>query len=180
MLPSVRDRHMSGKMVVRVGRLRAHGIELWNRTPLHSLPMRQSQWGAIGILCCIPLVMEIGCPAVCIPPRALCGSGVDLSRALCPKRATVLGSAALVLRCSIVLSDAECLVGVGSKDPSVPLKHFVSRHARCSCTVLASPPIRRRVECHAVPTSRRNATWLILPVVICLSQRLSHACVSMN
>lgn len=29
-------------------------------------------------------------------------------------------------------------------------------------------------------TSRRNATWLILPVVICLSQRLSHACVSMN
>jgi hypothetical protein len=29
-------------------------------------------------------------------------------------------------------------------------------------------------------TSIRNATWLILPVVICLSQRLSHACVSMN
>ncbi|GJT90870.1 hypothetical protein Tco_1079715 [Tanacetum coccineum] len=26
-------------------------------------------------------------------------------------------------------------------------------------------------------TSKRNATWLILPVVICLSQRLSHACV---
>uniref|UniRef100_M1DS60 Uncharacterized protein n=1 Tax=Solanum tuberosum TaxID=4113 RepID=M1DS60_SOLTU len=25
--------------------------------------------------------------------------------------------------------------------------------------------------------SLRNATWLILPVVICLSQRLSHACV---
>ena len=33
---------------------------------------------------------------------------------------------------------------------------------------------------HAVSTSMRNATWLILPVVICLSQRLSHACVSMN
>ncbi|GJX00052.1 hypothetical protein Tco_0183965 [Tanacetum coccineum] len=27
-------------------------------------------------------------------------------------------------------------------------------------------------------TSKRNATWLILPVVICLSQRLSHACVN--
>jgi len=25
-----------------------------------------------------------------------------------------------------------------------------------------------------------DATWLILPVVICLSQRLSHACLSMN
>ncbi|PHT27762.1 Regulator of rDNA transcription protein 15 [Capsicum baccatum] len=29
---------------------------------------------------------------------------------------------------------------------------------------------------HATPASMRNATWLILPVVICLSQRLSHAC----
>lgn len=28
--------------------------------------------------------------------------------------------------------------------------------------------------------TRRSATWLILPVVICLSQRLSHACVSIN
>ncbi|KAK0594429.1 hypothetical protein LWI29_028504 [Acer saccharum] len=28
-----------------------------------------------------------------------------------------------------------------------------------------------------VSVSWRNATWLILPVVICLSQRLSHACV---
>ncbi|KAK9048499.1 hypothetical protein SSX86_008097 [Deinandra increscens subsp. villosa] len=26
--------------------------------------------------------------------------------------------------------------------------------------------------------SKRIATWLILPVVICLSQRLSHACVT--
>ena len=25
-----------------------------------------------------------------------------------------------------------------------------------------------------------GATWLILPVVICLSQRLSHACLSVN
>lgn len=50
-----------------------------------------------------------------IPPRALRGCGVDLSRALCPKRAPVLGSAALVLRRSTVLSDPECLVGVGSK-----------------------------------------------------------------
>ena len=26
----------------------------------------------------------------------------------------------------------------------------------------------------------KGVTWLILPVVICLSQRLSHACLSMN
>ncbi|CAA3001837.1 Hypothetical predicted protein [Olea europaea subsp. europaea] len=29
---------------------------------------------------------------------------------------------------------------------------------------------------HLMSTSKRNASWLILPVVICLSQRLSHAC----
>ena len=28
--------------------------------------------------------------------------------------------------------------------------------------------------------SSANRTWLILPVVICLSQRLSHACLSIS
>jgi hypothetical protein len=41
----------------------------------------------------------------------------------------------------------------------------------------ARPPRGRAAR----PRSPRGrATWLILPVVICLSQRLSHACVSMN
>ena len=31
-----------------------------------------------------------------------------------------------------------------------------------------------------VTTPRGIVTWLILPVVICLSQRLSHACLSIN
>ena len=30
------------------------------------------------------------------------------------------------------------------------------------------------------PRSDKKVTWLILPVVICLSQRLSHACLSVN
>jgi hypothetical protein len=30
------------------------------------------------------------------------------------------------------------------------------------------------------PAGPRIATWLILPVVICLSQRLSHACLSIS
>ena len=38
--------------------------------------------------------------------------------------------------------------------------------------------------CCGVPSERsrgeRIVTWLILPVVICLSQRLSHACLSIN
>lgn len=40
---------------------------------------------------------------------------------------------------------------------------------------------RRRARLRPrAPMSARKATWLILPVVICLSQRLSHASVSMN
>ena len=115
-----------------------------------------------------------------LPSRALRGYGADLNRALCPKRAPPTGVAALVHRCSIVLSDAERFVGVGSRPCSSDAMHFVPRLERRSCLVLASPPTCRCAEDHAVPTSRRNATWLILPVVICLSQRLSHACVSMN
>ena len=43
----------------------------------------------------------------------------------------------------------------------------------------ASPSTRCLVR---TPTgrARRTVTWLILPVVICLSQRLSHACLSIN
>src|SRR5277367_1411619 len=40
-------------------------------------------------------------------------------------------------------------------------------------------------DCRALPShlgmqGRKVVTWLILPVVICLSQRLSHACLSIN
>ena len=46
------------------------------------------------------------------------------------------------------------------------------------------PPLPRPGAAGArrpAPARRRGrATWLILPVVICLSQRLSHACASMN
>lgn len=47
--------------------------------------------------------------------------------------------------------------------------------------------LRRRKVCRrfgdspsGLPPSCASVTWLILPVVICLSQRLSHACLSMN
>ena len=39
-------------------------------------------------------------------------------------------------------------------------------------------PVRGRAQSR--PSSTRIVTWLILPVVICLSQRLSHACLSIN
>jgi hypothetical protein len=43
--------------------------------------------------------------------------------------------------------------------------------------------IFRSLGSHALRTSvpgSRIVTWLILPVVICLSQRLSHACLSIS
>ena len=40
-------------------------------------------------------------------------------------------------------------------------------------------PLRRAAEARRGPRPA-IVTWLILPVVICLSQRLSHACLSIN
>ena len=39
---------------------------------------------------------------------------------------------------------------------------------------------RTRVRGDHSDVGRKVVTWLILPVVICLSQRLSHACLSIN
>ena len=36
------------------------------------------------------------------------------------------------------------------------------------------------LPCRRLRLASKAATWLILPVVICLSQRLSHACLSIN
>ena len=56
-----------------------------------------------------------------------------------------------------------------------------SSHHRRSKTIDGLPAVAlRSLGCAAASASRIDATWLILPVVICLSQRLSHACVSMN
>ncbi|CAL8988974.1 unnamed protein product [Prunus brigantina] len=59
-----------------------------------------------------------------------------------------------------------------------PIGSVFARHVRLSCPRRALDPQGHlsRTE----PMSERNATWLILPVVICLSQRLSHACYNLN
>ena len=41
------------------------------------------------------------------------------------------------------------------------------------------PPLTGGTSC-AVGRRTTTVTWLILPVVICLSQRLSHACLSIS
>ena len=53
--------------------------------------------------------------------------------------------------------------------------------ARARSTEPLSPQEDGREKAHQPrPDRHRRATWLILPVVICLSQRLSHACLSTN
>ncbi len=47
-------------------------------------------------------------------------------------------------------------------------------------TVLAFGPRYPRASLHGRTPGEQIVTWLILPVVICLSQRLSHACLSIS
>ena len=53
----------------------------------------------------------------------------------------------------------------------------------CSQHEIAPVPCEQLCRRHRVRmrvVDEKKATWLILPVVICLSQRLSHACLSIN
>ena len=67
--------------------------------------------------------------------------------------------------------------GAWSYARGMPLRLYEQRFPVCVTRRPARPGRCR--SCRAGSRLRR-ATWLILPVVICLSQRLSHACVSMN
>ncbi|KAJ4699518.1 hypothetical protein OWV82_026566, partial [Melia azedarach] len=91
----------------------------------------------------------------------------------CP---AILRTAASAHGASPVLSDAERYAWArGRLGLAVPkLRAFVLDANDCRARLDLA---QRVVRASASP---RNATWLILPVVICLSQRLSHACVSMN
>ena len=53
------------------------------------------------------------------------------------------------------------------------------RWRRFSTNICSSPASRASLP-HQSPRFTMTATWLILPVVICLSQRLSHACLSIS
>lgn len=78
---------------------------------------------------------------------------------------------------------AGCSLGCGvccERGSFVPL---CCSNSRLPWMTLAPAPVSFAVSVAVlVPGAKSlmDATWLILPVVICLSQRLSHACVSMN
>ena len=55
-----------------------------------------------------------------------------------------------------------------------------TRVGKCFNQRTNSSPEKKGVSPKYLVWIRKVVTWLILPVVICLSQRLSHACLSIN
>ena len=125
-----------------------------------------------------------------IPPRArpsklacLDGRGTDVKATFVfhgrrARRVTALAHGLLS-----ELSDSVHQLGTGPSSPHLPNHAFYVRlQLLFRLTNPRSSPSGDGVRgmARAAVASLRNATWLILPVVICLSQRLSHACVSMN
>lgn len=99
------------------------------------------------------------------------------------RKAALASHASLASSCDVVVrerrsgfSDAVDAAGMGpSSAPICPVR--CSLQTTVALALNPSAPSRPG-RAHATPASMRNATWLILPVVICLSQRLSHACLS--
>lgn len=159
--------------------------ELLDGRPLQFFPKRSCCLeGSFGILCCLPTKRNCWFR---FSPSALCpsGCGVDARRAPCSRRASRSDAWLPWPTESLpVLSDVECCAwtrGLGL-DPSK--LHALSLDAN-DCRARLGGPTEApngapRGTVMRAPASGRNVTWLILPVVICLSQRLSHACVSMN
>ena len=73
------------------------------------------------------------------------------------------------------------------KHASAADEAWTSVHFRKPLLVLSPPflayapsPTQRCLDADHEVVTDNEVTWLILPVVICLSQRLSHACLSIN
>ena len=168
---------MSGNWVVLDGRLRASAsnCRLVPRFIDASRFVSCARW--VSVLATYP---EGTLPLVVhFPPLAgLAGGRTTPQRHSCPGRATLswcsfgprvfarrLGCGTLKGRWVFTASDRPLeALSLGAYD----------------CRARCLPSTVKVDGCSAAPASKRNATWLILPVVICLSQRLSHACVSMN
>jgi hypothetical protein len=173
-------RHVSGILVLWVGRLRARAPNC--RPPTFSSFARRetTPWATLGFLCCVPIA-KVSMSLVSLPPSsAPRGRGTD-EKSL---------TRAPLIRCVVVRIMWFTGTCSWSRMRKVMLAwdlRLLSPRTGTRClsrtTIVhgSSPaPARDAVVGPCCGLSARNATWLILPVVICLSQRLSHACVSMN
>ncbi|KAL2237608.1 UNVERIFIED_CONTAM: hypothetical protein Sindi_0952500 [Sesamum indicum] len=137
-------------------------------------PKRAPALAAVGFLCCIPIAKAFHCPERPVFRPALHpsgrGAGWTSRRPLCPTsraRPHVPGSLA---HCVVARSLGCGTHGGYEASASVCPE---SKRSAASCERRPPPFWARPMRAAG---SVRNATWLILPVVICLSQRLSHAC----
>lgn len=178
-LSSVRNRRVSGVWMAWDCRLLALASNcncsiLFIVLPKHDHCLA----GSIGILCCLPTEWN-SIVFTSLPPGSLRGVGWTIGW---PRVPGVLHFVVRLpwpmgLRPYSWMRIINC--GRGVTASIRPSYAFVRLHER-----LPHPSwLRSRTALRGsmrLLVSLRNATWLILPVVICLSQRLSHACVSMN
>jgi hypothetical protein len=79
--------------------------------------------------------------------------------------------------------DVDCLWGYDNRNESgagmYSCKGSMLRHCCKNPFVFLVVVVLKALESPEI-TAHTIETWLILPVVICLSQRLSHACLSIN
>lgn len=147
------------------------------RTPSQSWGKRNSGLSKVGFLCCIPNAWALFGTIGRLSPLALHVRGEPKAALASP---VVLASSCVVVvrERRLGFSDAVNTAGMGCSSPPICPKQCSLRMTAALALDPTAPA--RAGRAHATPASLRNATWLILPVVICLSQRLSHACVSMN
>src|SRR3569833_654371 len=83
-----------------------------------------------------------------------------------------------------LLRSVRCAVSVHWRPTRVLLQQRSGMRNSEGCELRSAVPVAKilfRPEIWAVGQPRRTiVTWLILPVVICLSQRLSQACLSIS
>jgi hypothetical protein len=169
--------HVSGERVVCDGRLFARA------TNCRSIPPRQWRikvWLVRRTGFCFGYLLRRNGPSRCpFPSLGLAGGRRTSQQGSRPRTSDALARSCCGPRAFARSLGCGTCSGRRVFGPDRPkIEASFARHVR--------PPRPRRAfgrqgrPSRAAPASERNATWLILPVVICLSQRLSHACVSMN
>ena len=174
---------VSGDWLVWACRIPARGSDDVPGLPLQLVPQVSASLGcSLGFLCCVPTTRVLN--------RL---KNVPLSPCAAPLGAAVRGGPQSVRRVPLLARLGACGV-VGPRWHARPLGcgklsgheasgPYLSRNKAFYASCERRPPLPWSGPSgsgHAASASARNATWLILPVVICLSQRLSHACVRMN
>jgi hypothetical protein len=137
--------------------------------------------GSVGFPVLHTYRKEFGRPTMTSLPVLFVRHGATPRRSLPP--VGILRASAFCLRSAgrADLADTEPLAGRDHPVLYCPFRAFSPfTHYGRACSEPAPPFGWGGTLTGVRSESERNATWLILPVVICLSQRLSHACVSMN